>query len=423
MERVHIASLNAGTALEAPMHDRSGRLLLAKGKELTEHMLLSLLRAGIDHVYLGEWDASEMLSLDVDIPLADYRGVADRMALLLQSAVEERLKRETAFEVRPDGEPLEASVDQSLQKNRPEGRIREWKIAHNHGVAFTQDLVEGRLPNEKVAAAATKVVGGLVDSLIADKSFLLNLASLKSKAQYLYFHSLNVSVLAINIASAMGLSRNQVMEVGVDALLHDLGMAMVPKEIVNAPRSLTEAERLDVQKHSLHVLYAIERMPGLRWTARYVSYQNHERCDGSGYPRMKHKSLIHPYARIAAVADVYDAMTSDRPWRKAYHPYRAMEHIIRQVPQGVFDGDVVRALLQCLSLFPLGSLVRLNTGEIAKVVHTNGDVFDRPVVSVLYDADEQVCAPPETVDLLEEDYLRIESLIEENPGVTIDAGF
>jgi len=423
MDRVHIASLNAGTTLQAPMHDGSGRLLLAKGKELTAHMLLSLLRAGIDHVYLGEWDPSEVLSLDTRIHLADYRGVADRMALLLQSAVEERLKHETTLEVGPEGESLEAAVDQSLQRSRPEKRIREWKTAHNDGVAFTQDLVEGRLPNEKVAAAAAKVAGGLIDALVADKSFLLNLVSLKSKAQYLYSHSLNVSVLAINIASTMALSRNQVMEVGVDALLHDLGMAMVPEEIVNAPRSLTEAERLDVQKHSLHVLYAIERVPGLRWSARYVSYQNHERCDGSGYPRMKRKSLIHPYARIAAVADVYDAMTSDRPWRKAYHPYRAMEHIIKQVPQGVFDGDVVRALLQCLSLFPLGSLVRLNTGEIAKVVHSNGDVFDRPVVSILFDADEQACTPPEIVDLLEEDYLRIESLVEENPGVTFEVGF
>ena len=405
------------------MHDGRGRLLLAKGKELTEHMLLSLLRAGIEHVYLGEWDPNDVLRLDTLIPLSDYRGVADRMALVLQSAVEERLENEGTLEFKLEGEPLETAVDQSLQERRAAERVREWKAAHDYGVAFTQDLVEGRLPNEKVAAAATRIVGKLVDSLIADRSFLLNLATLKSKAQYLYFHSLNVAVLAINIASAMKFSKNQVMEAGVDALLHDLGMAMVPKEVVNAPRRLSEAERLDVQKHSLHVLYAIERVPGLSWTARYVSYQNHERCDGSGYPRMKHKSLIHPYARIAAVADVYDAMTADRPWRKAYHPYRAIEHIIRHVPERVFDGDVVRALLQCLSLFPLGSLVRLNTGEIAKVVHSNGDVFDRPVVSVLFDADGQTCAPPETVNLLEEDYLRIDSLVREDLDVGFDVGF
>ncbi len=423
MERAHIASLNAGTTLQTSMYDRRGRLLLAKGKELTEHMLLSLLRAGIDHVYLGEWNPSEVLSLDTPIPLADYREVADRMALLLQSAVEERLEHETTLEIGPTGEPLATSVDQSLQKTRSEERIREWKTAHNYGAAFIRDIVEGQLPNEKVAAGATKVVGRLVDSLVADRSFLLNLVCLKSKAQYLYFHSLNVSVLSINIASAMRFSKSQVMEVGVDALLHDLGMTMVPKEIVNAPRSLTETEHLDVQKHSLHVLYAVERVPGLQWTARYVGYQNHERCDGSGYPRMKHKSLIHPYARIAAVADVYDAMTSDRPWRKAYHPYLVMEHIIKQVPKGAFDGEVVRALLQCLSLFPLGSLVRLNTGEIAKVVCSNGDVFDRPVVSILFDADGQICTPPQTVDLIEEDYLRIDSFVREGRGVPFEVGF
>lgn len=423
MNRVPIGSLTANVKLQAPMYDRSGRLLLARGGRLTEEMILSLLRGGVEHVYLGEWNPEEVRLLETPVPISDYRGVAERMAYVLQSQVETNLKDEPTLEVEPEGEPLEESVDQSVQAGRSESRLREWHAAHHDGIAFLDDVLKGDLENDRVAETAAKVVAKLTDSLTADRSLFLNLTTLKSNAQYLYYHSFNVSVLVINIASALRFNRHQVMEAGLNALFHDLGMAMVPQDIVNAPRQLTESEFLDVQKHSLHVLYAIERFPGLPWTARYTGYQNHERCDGSGYPRMNKQQFIHRFARIVSVADVYDALTSDRPWRPAYHPYRAMEHIVRRVPKKLFDGEAVRGLLTCLSLFPLGSLVRLNTGEIAKVIHSNGEAYSRPVVSVLYDANGHLRSQPETIDLLQEERLDIESFVEGDMGIGLTAGF
>ena len=117
---------------------------------------------------------------------------------------------------------------------------------------------------------------------------------------------------------------------GMAALLQDIGIAMVPEEILNAERKLTDVEFLEIQKHSINVLYTLEKMRGLPYIVKMIAYQAHERPDASGYPRRHHDRAIHKFSHIIAVADVYDAMTSDRPWRKAFHPYRALEHLIRE---------------------------------------------------------------------------------------------
>jgi HD-GYP domain-containing protein (c-di-GMP phosphodiesterase class II) len=423
MKRVSIDRLTLGNRLDEPIYAETGKLLLAAGKDLTHDMLVSLLRGGADCVYVGEWDPRQVSDSGTDVPISDYRQAAERMADVLQSEVEKSLASENALNVEPEGDALEASMDDSLQTGRSEDRFSEWQAAHDDGVAFVESLTQGVLESDKVAQEAFKTVGTLVDTLTADISLLVNMTRLKSNTQYIYFHSLNVATLAISIATAMKFRRDQVMEVGVAALLHDLGMVMVPQEIINAPRRLTELELLDVHKHSLHVLYALERLPGLPWTARYIAYQNHERCDGSGYPARREKHLIHRFARIVAVADVYDALTSDRPWRKAYHPYNAVEHMIKEVPKNLLDGNSVRGLVKYLSLFPLGTLVRLNTGEVAKVVHSNGDAFDRPVVRVLYDAAGQRVSDFLTIDLLEEDQISIESFADGNLEVGLNVGF
>jgi HD-GYP domain-containing protein (c-di-GMP phosphodiesterase class II) len=423
MKRFSIDRLTLGSSLDEPIYDETGNLLLAAGKELTNDMLASRSRGGADYVYVGEWDASQVAELEMSVPVSDYRDAAEQMAEVLQSEVERSLGDETSLNVGPDGDPLEEDIDDSLQTERSESRLREWQAAHDGGVEFVESVTEGALESDKVAEQAWNVAGKLVDTLATDMSLLVNMTRLKSNAQYIYFHSLNVATLATSIACSMQFSRDQAMEVGVAALLHDLGMVMVPQEIVNAPRRLTEAELIDVHKHSLHVLYALERLPGLPWSARYIAYQNHERCDGSGYPSKREKDFIHRFARIVATADVYDALTSDRPWRKAYHPYNAMEHMIKQASKNLFDGESVRGLVKYLSLFPLGTLVRLNTGEVAKVVHSNGDAFDRPFVCVLYDADGQRVSEIRTVNLLEEDDLSIDSFVDGKLEVPLDVGF
>ena len=209
---------------------------------------------------------------------------------------------------------------------------------------------------------------------------------------------------------------------GIAALLVNLGMAMVADDIVNTQRELTQVEFIDIQKHISYGLYALKKFRGLPYSARLVLYQNKERADGSGYPKRRKKEAIHKFAKIVAVADVYDAMTTDRPWRKAHPPYRVMEHLIRNA-QTKFDGEIVRGLLKYLSLFPIGTLVKLSSGEVARVVHSNFDEIARPVVSVLYDADEKPCSSPCLLDLAKEETLRVDSVIEDELNIGLNEGF
>ena len=421
MERVFVHLLVPGRVLGAPLYDVTGCLLLADGEVLTEDMMMAILRSHKPCVYLGEWNAAELERYKSATPLSAYSEIARQMGHKLELEMEKALKGQEV-DVKPRGSAFEEEIDHSLQKNRLEGRLQEWERTHQEAVGSVKDISQGLIEDSKVAEVVTNVVTKLVKSCAVDVSLFGNLTNIKGENEYIYTHSVNTSILSINIASALQLDSNQVREVGIAALLVNLGMAMVADDIVNTQRELTQVEFIDIQKHISYGLYALKKFRGLPYSARLVLYQNKERADGSGYPKRRKKEAIHKFAKIVAVADVYDAMTTDRPWRKAHPPYRVMEHLIRNA-QTKFDGEIVRGLLKYLSLFPIGTLVKLSSGEVARVVHSNFDEIARPVVSVLYDADEKPCSSPCLLDLAKEETLRVDSVIEDELNIGLNEGF
>jgi HD-GYP domain-containing protein (c-di-GMP phosphodiesterase class II) len=146
-----------------------------------------------------------------------------------------------------------------------------------------------------------------------------------------------------------------------------------------------------------------------------VAYQMHERCNGSGYPRGRTAAQIHPLAKIAAVADVFLALVSMRPHRAPVSPYRAIEMILYDTQRQLYDPYVVRALLGAISLFPLGSYVRLSDDRIAKVIRTNPRRYDRPIVEI--EQDSRSTTPPEVVDLALRPEVRVVRALGRSPGV------
>ena len=422
MRRVSVRALVPGQSLGEQIYDNTGKLLLARGNQFTNDMMLSVLRSGTEHVYLGEWDADAVARYEAATPLADYKEAAEEMADKLERKVEQRLNAETDLDVAPEGNPLEGEVDKSLQTDRSEARLQEWANTCDQGVGFASDVIQGQIEDTRVAEAATAVVDKVVDAFKEDPSLLVNFVNRKSRVEYLYTHSMNVAVLAINIGTALQYDADQIRDLGIAGLLHDMGMSMVPENILNVPGKLASVDFIDIQKHCVLALYLLERMKGLPPRTAFVAYQHHERADGSGYPKRLGTGLIHKYARIVGVADSYDAMTSERPYRKAFHPYRAMEQLIRDAHVGKFEGEVVRGLLRCLSLYPLGCLVRLNTREVAKVIHSNAAAMDRPVVSVLFDAQGNRLSSPEVRDLFQEEELRVASVVE-GEDVALAEGF
>ncbi len=245
------------------------------------------------------------------------------------------------------------------------------------------------------AAADAETVGGdairriaehFVEMYLKDSNVLLAVAHTKAPAgDFVYHHSLNVCLFAICIAASCGYSREQVVEIGIAALLHDIGMLLVPKEIVDKKGGLTQDEWFEIQKHPIFGLLLLERIPSIPESALYAVYQTHERENGKGYPRQHTAKLIHRCARIVQVADIYEALSSPRPYRDAHMPYKAMEMVVRMTRQGLVSGELVKSFLTCTSLFPVGSLVELSDGRKAKVVQANGSSFAKPAVRVLTD--------------------------------------
>jgi HD-GYP domain-containing protein (c-di-GMP phosphodiesterase class II) len=220
----------------------------------------------------------------------------------------------------------------------------------------------------------------------------------------LYDHCVNVALLSMTVASQLGLDPQQMNEVGLGAMLQDIGMVRVPDEIRLAERPLSDNERLEIEHHPIYTLNYLENIRGLPPPASFVGYQVHERLDGSGYPRRRSGMLIHLYAKIVGVVDTYSAMISSRPYRPAMLPYEAARKILIEGSRDKFDRAVVRAFLDSMSLFPVASHVQLSNGNIAKVIRAVPGAHTRPVVEVV---DAEYNPTGQIVDLSLETKLKV----------------
>ncbi len=254
-------------------------------------------------------------------------------------------------------------------------------------IAGTVKLYQRLAKGDKISAPA---VANLVDSFVGtfevDKALLLNLASWQADGvDYLFQHSVNVAILSMNIAAAAGFSRSQARDISVGGLLADIGMMAIPKSIRLKKGTLTRDDTYELHKHPILGFHLLESLPGISEVIPITAYQHHERLSGVGYPKNRQGRFINHFSRIVAIADVYEALSSQRPYRDAFMPYRCMETVLKLGSSGFLDVDHIRSFISYMSLFPIGSLVKLKSGCIAKVVEANEAEFTRPVVSVLTD--------------------------------------
>lgn len=221
-----------------------------------------------------------------------------------------------------------------------------------------------------------------------------------------FTHSTNVSVLAVAVGARLGLDAEALRDLGTGCLVQNAGMLQLDAELYESPRILSDGEFVEIAKHPListDLLY--RNMKEVPIGVRMIVYQIHERCDGSGYPRGITGDKIHPLAKIAAVADAYVALVSPRPHRPALLPYHAMAKMLADVKAGLFDAQAVRALLNTVSLFPIGSYVELNNTLVGKTIRANGAAYDRPIIEVW--RRNQLTATPQIVDLTKTPELKV----------------
>ncbi len=269
-----------------------------------------------------------------------------------------------------------------------------------------QEIVRGFMANavmgkEIEIGAVNDSVGRMVGSIFKNRDALTSLARLKSFDDYTFTHSVNVCILSIAIGRHMGLDESPLHDLGVGAVLHDIGKMLVPESILKKPGALSEAEFAEIKKHPCFGAEILDKTRGIKDESRCISLHHHERFDGSGYAQRLSGEDIHIYARIAAVADTYDAMTSNRVYQKGMPPEEALKKMYTM--RGAhFEPELVERLIRCLGIYPIGTLVELNTGELATVRSLNRSHPLQPSVLMVFDKEGRRLPRPFEVDLKDE---------------------
>ncbi|HLP41446.1 MAG TPA: HD domain-containing phosphohydrolase, partial [Fibrobacteria bacterium] len=285
----------------------------------------------------------------------------------------------------PWGPALSQFMSQVSVRDRTEEYKEDNRRRFEEATAQVRILF-GKITRREVASSALirAVVGSFMDTFMKDRNLLLNLAAHSgSNRDYLYDHSLKLCLISLSIASASGYSRAQAVDIAQGALLADIGMLLIPEAIRLKRGKLTQGEILEMQKHPLLGLTLLEPIHNLSEAILLIPWQHHERLSGTGYPEKRAGAAVSRYSRIVGIADIFTALINKRSWREAQVPYDAMVAILGMGGQGLLDGEHIRGFLRTLSIFPLGSLVRLSTGSVAKVVAPNPVEFTKPLVSVL----------------------------------------
>lgn len=252
----------------------------------------------------------------------------------------------------------------------------------------------------------------MIDELMDVKDTMVNLQDLKSNDQYTFSHSVNVCVLSLITGISMNYDEGRLRELGIGAMLHDVGKTRIPNEILNKPGSLTADEFEIVKKHTSFGYELLKKSMVLSTYASYIALTHHERYDGEGYPLGLRGEEIHEFARIVSIADVYDALTSDRVYKKRVNINEAVEYLIG-MGDHQFDYNIVRNFIEHITIYPPGTCVLLNNGEKAIVVDVNKRYPNRPIIRILYDKEGQVPRVPIEIDLTKNNTLLINEIIED----------
>ncbi len=259
-------------------------------------------------------------------------------------------------------------------------------------------------------------IGSLADEMVLsitrNSSALVSLTSLKSRDDYTFMHCVSVGIFMIGLGRQLGLAGQDLQLLGTAGLLHDVGKAEVPLEVLNKPGSLSPSEGVLMRAHPQLGYDALVRAGYAVESVLHVVLHHHEKLSGEGYPSGLASPEIPLFTRIASVADVYDAVTSNRVYHSAMPPTAALRMIRKRA--GIdFDSAVAQALIKVVGIYPIGSMVRLSSGLLAVVSEQNSQNTAKPIVLAFYSIQKEAYISPERIDLAEID-LAIES--DEDPA-------
>ena len=244
------------------------------------------------------------------------------------------------------------------------------------------DVRMGRALNME---AVSEVVVSMADSILRSPDALTSLTRLKHFDEYTFFHSVNTSALALSVGRHLGYGRASLLQLGTGMLLHDIGKTQIPVELLNKPGRYEAAEFEIMKQHVLRGAEILSNTTGLTDMFLKPTLEHHERVDGTGYPYHRSKRDLSQFGLIAAIVDIYDAVTSDRCYHKGKTPHDTLQFLYQLGTRGHVDGALVQQFVQVVGVYPVGSCVSLNTGETAIVKQFNHQAPIRPLVLLITD--------------------------------------
>lgn len=326
MRRISVERLKEGMVLAKTLYSIDGNILLNAGIKLKESYISKFREIGIGEIYIND-------NMSADIVIEDI--VSD----------------ETRFEAR-------MAVKKAMD-NVMNGNNLDVKPVRN-------------------------VVGKIVEELLSVQDAVINLQDIKTLDNYTFNHSANVCVLSAITGISLGYDGNKLKELCLGALLHDIGKTKIPNEVLNKPGPLNDEEFEIIKMHARYGYDMLKQSVDISAYTSYVALTHHEQYNGEGYPLGLKGKAIHEFSRIVSVADVYDAMTSNRVYRRRLNISEVVEYLI-SLGDHQFDYEIVRKMIEHISVFPLGSYVTLSTEETAIVVDNNRNFPNRPVVRLIKD--------------------------------------
>lgn len=274
---------------------------------------------------------------------------------------------------------------------------RAVKLCARSKAAVISMFSDARMGQALHFGQAGELVEEISESVLRHPNALISLARLKNADEYTYMHSVAVCALMIALARNLGLNEGQVREAGLAGLLHDIGKMAIPNAVLNKPGKLTDDEFATVRDHpeaGSRMLLESKQVSAL---VLDVCLHHHEKMDGSGYPHRLVGEQISLYARMGAVCDVYDAITSNRPYKQGWDPAESIRKMAEW--KGHFDPVVFQAFVKTVGIYPVGSLVRLESGRIGVVIEQQAKSLLAPKVKVFFSAKAKIPIPQEVLDL------------------------
>jgi len=348
VRKISLERARAGFCIARTIQSLDGRVLLSAGSVLTEETIEQLKRYNITEIYI-----EDEISRDIAVP--------------------EVVKEEIVLDVKA-------------------------KIKN----IMTTPTMKISIDGKKVM----EMVEQLLENILKSDYIIANLSDIRSIDDYTYSHSVNVCILSLITGIRMGIKGESLKELGVGALLHDIGKVMIDEKILQKPTNLTINEFDEVKKHTIYGYEILRNSSDVSSTAHIIALSHHERKDGSGYPYgLKNNDNPVP-ARIVAIADVYDALTTDRIYRKKMMPHEVVDYMC-SLSNKHFDKAALDAFISNIANYPVGTAVKLNSGEKGLVARYNKDFPNRPVVRVVIDENGKMLIKPKEIDLIRKPEYRI----------------